>query len=533
MAGRTRAPGNKTPANRFATVQPNSLPRSAFDMSHSHSTTIDSGILYPLWTEEVLPADTITFTPSFLARLTTAIVPYMTAVHLDWQVFYCPTRILWDNFTKMMGVRDSPGDHNDYEIPYFDDVQWQENSLSDYLTLPVGVPIRSTSLYHRLYNLIWREWYRDANLQDDIVVDSDNGPDGPADYTLLRRGKRKDYFSGSLPFSQRGEPVTAPIGGQAPVISNNFPIQFKEQGDATDRLFQSDGSQGFKSDTNWAFSDTNLNFGSNTGLVADLDAGTNISINELRTAVSLQQMLERDARGGGRWNELVFAHWNQHTDDQRLMRPELLSVGSMTINPTPVAQTTQDLDVGAADTPLGNLAAYVVGQGQGGGFTKSFQEHGLCMMLVSIRADLVYQQGLERRFSRRTREDHFWPDLSALGEQAVLSQEIFADGTGDPEDNTGDYEIWGYQPRYEEYRHRQNKITGTMRSSHSLSLDIWHLGQDFLTRPVLNAAYIEENPPVDRVIVVQDEPQWRLDCFFKQRHVRAMPKFGTPGLLRF
>lgn len=524
-------------------------------MSHSHTTTIDGGFLYPLWSEEVLPGDSISFKPSFLARLSTPLKPYMSGIFIEWQAFFTPTRLLWDNFVKMMGEREDPGDHNDYTVPQITAPSggWTSNSLEDYLTFPVlRDDITHTSLYQRNYNLIFREWYRDSNLQDSPVVDKSDGPDDPADYTLLRRGKRKDYFAGSLPFAQRGDPVELPLGGTAPLggipmIDSPSAPSFAIAGSPSEiSTLQAAVTSLQVSAPNvnagggvLGWSSPGLQIDLQTGLFpglepfADLSAASGFSIQALRQSISLQHLLERDARGGGRYREQVLAHWNIQTDDIRLLRPQLLAVGSTPVNPSPVPQTVPE----DTSTPQGNLAAYAVAAGTGGSFSFTSREHGICMLLVSVRADLIYQQGLARRFSRLTRVDHFWPDLAALGEQAVLSQELYADGTGTPAAGgtagTGDFEIWGFMPRYEEYRHRQNVITGTMRSDHPQSLDIWHVAQDFSTRPSLNAAFIEEQPPIDRIVAVPSEPSFLVDCFFKVKHVRAMPKFGNPGLDRF
>lgn len=533
----TRAKGAKRNSERFSSVPGTRLPRSAFDRSYSHKSTFDAGLLIPLHIDEVLPGDTIHFTPSFFARMTTPIKPYMDGIHLDWQVFHCPMRLLWENFTKLMGERISPGDHNDYTIPQMvapATVGHLVGSLSDYLTLPTDVPdYTHSSMFHRCYALIYQRWYRDANLQDQIEGEAGDGPDLHTDFPIYRRGKRKDYFSGALPFAQRGDPVQFPITGTAPVVTDGTTPTWHTDNSTT--LPFTHLSVGGVFHSSGADSDGDFEYG-NTGLMADLTTSTLATINDMRVAISLQHLLERDARGGGRYRETLMAHWGVQSDDIRLYRPEVLLTGSTPVNPDPV-HATLTTSPGEDGSQLGDLAAVATAAAVGRGFVKTFQEHGIIMLIASVRADLTYQQGLNRMFSRLTRVDHYTPDLSMLGEQAVLSREIYTDGTGDPDATppTGDWSTWGFQPRYEEYRHRHSVVTGELRSTFSSSLDVWHLALDFASRPVLNDAFIQENPPIDRIVSINstEAPHFICDSFFKIRHVRAMPQYSIPGLTRF
>ncbi len=542
---RYRASGSSKNIERFSSVSPTRVPRSAFDRSFSHKTTIDSGFLYPLFRDEVLPGDTVTIKPAYFARMATPLKPFMDGLHLDYQFFFCPLRLVWDNFVRMMGERPAPADHNDYTVPQMlapTPNGHLNGSLSDYLALPLDNDAQThSSLYHRTYNLIHREWYRDENLQDPVVVDMDDGPDDTTDYALLRRGKRKDYFTGALPFAQKGTAVSLPLGTSAPLVG-----VIDIDGTAAPE-FTLGGSSGVKlknvsgiANTDWSVAAS----GNNTAVwdqprlevdlstgTADLSAATAATINDIRTAIGIQHLLERDARGGTRYREQVLAHFGVQTDDIRLMRPELLATGTTPVQVTQVPQMSAQ--IGGSGTTLGDLAAFATAQTVGRGFTKTFTEHGIVMGIVSIRAELTYQQGMDRAMSRDSRYEFFWPDLANLGEQAVLSKEIYSDGTGDESAQSGDWSIWGYQPRYEEYRHRPSMITGQFRSTFAQSLDVWHLGLDFATRPVLNAAFIEETPHVDRVVQLETEPEFLIDCFYKVTHVRPMPKFGTPGMTRF
>ncbi len=521
-----------------------SVPRSSFDRFFSHKTTFDSGLLIPIYVDEVLPGDTVNLRPAFFARMATPLKPYMDGIHLDYQYFQVPLRLVFTNFVRMMGERPTPSDHNDYTIPQMvapTSPGYTENTLSDYMGLPTEVPdYTHSSLFHRSYNLIYNEWYRDENLVDPVVVDLDDGPDDPADYVLRRRGKRKDYFSGALPFLQKGDAITLSLGTSAPIsgpIDTSGDVVLGTIAGGSDTKLERILDNGVRAiDVGDGSTLGDFRFGGTTGLeigagaTADLTGATAITINSMRQALGIQHLLEIDARGGTRYRETLLSHFGVISDDIRLLRPELLCTGSVPVNVHPVASTTQ-----ISTDPLGSLAAFATAQTVGRGFMKTFKEHSILMGIISVRAELSYQQGLHRMWTRKTRYEFFWPSLANLGEQVVQSREIYTDGTGDETAMTGDFSVWGYQPRYEEYRHRTSMITGEMRSNFSASLDVWHLALDFSSRPVLNEAFIEENPPIDRVIRVQipSAPQFLLDSFMKITHVRPMPKYSTPGLTRF
>lgn len=263
-----------------------------------------------------------------------------------------------------------------------------------------------------------------------------------------------------------------------------------------------------------------MKFGAETGLMADLSTVSATTINALRQAFQLQRLLERDARGGSRYTEIVRSHFGVVSPDARMQRPEYLGGGSSSVNVAPIAQTSV-----TAATPQGNLAAMGTLRASGHGFTKSFTEHCLIIGMVCVRADLNYQQGMNRMFSRRTRWDHYWPALAHIGEQAVLNSEIYCDGSAN------DAAVFGYQERYAEYRYKPSQITGLFRSTAATSLDIWHLAQKFNSLPTLNSTFISEEPPVDRVIAVTSEPHFLFDSFFQMKCARPMPVFGVPGLI--
>jgi hypothetical protein len=260
------------------------------------------------------------------------------------------------------------------------------------------------------------------------------------------------------------------------------------------------------------------------GIFADLSAATGATINALRQAFQIQKLYERDARGGTRYTEVIRSHFGVTSPDARLQRPEYLGGGQSNVNINPVAQTSST-DV---TTPQANLAAIGTAAMSGHGFTKSFTEHSVILGLVCIRADLNYQQGLPRMFSRSTRWDFYWPALAHIGEQSILNKEIFAQGSGDA---AADAAVFGYQERFAEYRYKPSTITGQMRSNFTTSLDTWHLAQDFATIPSLDTTFIEETPPVDRVIAVPSEPHMLFDSYFSLKCARPMPVFGVPGMI--
>jgi len=512
--------------HQFSQVPKAEIPRSSFDRSSGYKTTFDGGLLIPFFQDEALPGDTFTLKTAALARLATPIFPAMDNMFIETQFFAVPMRLLWDNWAKFMGEQDNPGDSTDFTIPQITAPAGGYNNevLADYLGIPTFVPnLTHSALWHRAYSLIWNEWYRDQNLQDSVVISKGDGPDFQSDHPIQRRGKRHDYFTSSLPFPQKGESVLLPLGTSADIHTSGDVA-------ASVGIF-SEGADSFQN-LNTSAAVLTVDGGDVNAeeqkLFADLTTATAATINELRQSFQVQRLLERDARGGTRLIEITKAHFGVSSPDLRATRPEYLGGGSSPINIQPIAQTSETDPSGPDASPQANLAGVGTGMFQNHGFTKSFTEHCIILGMVSVRADLTYQQGLNRMYSRLTRFDFYWPALSHIGEQAVLNKEIFAQGTGDP---IADEETWGFQERYAEYRYRPSQITGKFRSNDPETLDAWHLSQNFLTLPTLSASFIEDDPPIDRIIAIADEPHFLLDVYFNLRCARPMPLYGVPGMI--
>lgn len=555
----------------FSMVPKAEIPRSRFNRDHTHKFTMNAGLLVPFLWDRVYPGDTFNVRTSIFARMATLISPIMDDLWLDTHYFFVPCRLVWDNFQKMMGEQVDPDDSIDYVEPQCwvnnADVTVEAESAMDYFGLPIGHyygqggnRINVSALPFRAYALIWNEWFRDENLQDSIkifkgdyaLLQSGTWPNGYLQKagSCLPRNKRHDYFTSALPWPQKplngsvAISATIPLNGTANVFGNGKALGLT---DGTNKVGIYDNTSGelnvstdyYGKDIGYtgtttaslnnikalgliSKTDAGTSAGS-SGLVADLTTATGATINELRQAFQIQRFLEKCARQGTRYTEIIRGMFGVVSPDARLQRPEYLGGTSSRIDVNVVPQTSASVD---GVTPQANLAAFATGANRrGDGFTKSFTEHGFIIGLVSIRGPLIYQQGLNRQFSYKTRFDYYWPTFAHLGEQAVLNKEIFVQGTSD------DDGVFGYQERYAELRYFPSMISGKFRSTYSAPLDSWHLAQKFDSLPTLSDQFIRENPPISRVIAVSDESQFLVDAYIKMDCARPIPLYGVPGLI--
>lgn len=545
--------------HRFSDAPAMYMKRTKFDRSHVYKTTFDSGRLIPVFIDEVLPGDTTRMSVNYFARLATPIKPIMDNIYLDWFFFFVPNRLVWEHWQNFCFEQEDPDDSTDYVIPTVAAFGNSDNayigSLWDYFGLPVntsGNLSGISALPFRGVYLIWNEWFRDENLQKSVkiqkgdtneVLNSARASEQPSwvftsgtsivpGLACPPRGKRHDYFTSALPWTQKGPGVSIGLAGTAPV-QGEFSISGFKTGvvtaeDSANKLqaLAVDGKNGrisgYPTISSWPTDKVTVGGLTQSGLIANLDESSIFTINSLRTAFQMQKFYERLARGGSRYTEVLRSFFGVVSPDARLQRPEFLGSFTKMVNVNPIAQTSATDNT----SPQGNLSAYGVTAAKFHGFTKSFVEHGYVFGFVCARADLTYQQGINKMWLRSTVYDFYWPTFAHLGEQAIELREIYAQGS------EADTTVFGYQERYAEYRYKPSQITGKFRSSvTSGNLDVWHLSQFFSNAPTLNEEFIMENPPIERIIAVPSEPEFLLDIGFRYTTVRPMPMFGTPGLV--
>lgn len=554
--------------SRFASLPKAEIQRSQFDRSSSLKTSFNVGDIVPFYLDEVLPGDTFKVSTSKVVRFQTLLTPMMDNVYLDTYYFFVPNRLLWDHWKEFNGENTASAwiPSVEYAIPQITApaTGWSIGTIADYFGIPTGVPGLSVSaLPFRAYTLIINDWFRDQNLVDPLLLNTDDSTrvgsnDAGVDKVELGgkpfvAAKYHDYFTSCLPAPQKGPDVQIPIVGDGalPVVPLTTPFESS--------LIKSNYTSVWRSSTSTPVtgnSNTKLlsfNFDSPTPTSGDRatqsasEVGYNSSynggpiinniyavnpgsafastVNQLRMAFQLQKLYEKDARGGTRYTEILRSHFGVVSPDARLQRPEYLGGNRLPININQVIQTS---GTSSGSTPQGSTSGQSLTTDRHNDFTKSFTEHGYVIGLMVARYDHTYQQGLDRLWSRKGRFDFYWPVLANIGEQAVKNKEIYAQGTA------VDDEVFGYQEAWAEYRYKPNRVTGEMRSSAPQSLDIWHLGDDYDSLPHLSAAWIQENSStVDRVLAVTSKVSNQLfaDFYVKNICTRPMPMYSIPGLI--
>lgn len=534
--------------NQFNNIAQNAIPRSSFKRDFTRRTTFNQDYLVPIFLDEILPGDEVNLKMKSITRMSTPIKPLMDNLYLETFFFFIPNRLVWDNWEKFQGQQTNPGDSVLYTIPTLNYAQapisttgFTVESIYDYFGLPTLVTGLTdiSALWNRAYELCYNDWFRDENLQNSIVISTGDGPDNPGNYTLRKRNKRKDYITSCLPWPQKGDAVSIALAGTAPVYGNGKTIGITD-GSANTHGLMSNASGLFSAyqnayNQNVGFATTGSGqvaatkglgvvTSGESGLIANLNGTTAVTINALRQAALYQQIKELDARGGTRYVESIYTRFGVISPDFRLQRPELIGQASSHINVYAVPQTAP---TAPSQTPQGNLAAFGTAIIHGDhGCRYAATEHGMIIGLANVRADLTYQQGIPRMFLRRTRLDYYEPLLNGLGEQTVTNAELYAQGT------SADQSAFGYQERFAEYRFKNSEITGKFRSTDPTSLDVWHLAQEFGSLPALNSSFITEDVPMERVLAVNTEPSFLSDISYSYTHVRPMPIRSNPGITR-
>jgi len=534
---------NKSIMNpKFGNLPDVRVNRSMFNRSHGWKGTFDSGYLIPIYVDTALPGDTFSADLTAVTRLLSPLKrPMMDNIYMDFFFFSCPYRLLFDNFKKMMGEQVDPGDSISYTLPQMTIPGGgiTEASMGHYFGLPLGVATMASpnSLHFRMYNKTYNEWFRDQNVQDSVTVDTGDGPDTLSNYVLLKRGVRYNYFNQMIPSPQKGDAVELPIGSTAPVMGDGKVPRMTDGtaefgwyttaaasathwSDAHDQVSVGDieTPSGYPA-TNYkgvGFSQTS----GRGGLVADLAGATAATINEWREANQLQAYLEIDAVSGTRYPEWIYGHFGVSSPDQRQQRVEFLGGGTLPITVSTVEQQSE-----SGTTKQGFLTGHAHGQRGGVRWSASFTEHTCLLGLVNVRCDLTYQQRLDRMWTEQTREDLYVPVLAHLGEQVVLTQELFCDGSGTDDD------VLGYVPRWDHLRSKVSIVTGALSSYAATPLDMYHLAQDYgVTAPVLNDTYMTDDPPIARIQAVTSEPDWIMDLNIDLKCVRPIPVRAIPGM---
>lgn len=490
--------------------------RSTFNVSENHKTTWDGSGLIPIYWDFLYPGEVRRGKVRAFIRLSNPLdYPLMDNAYITVHVFSTAIRNVWDNFRKFFGERESPGDSIDYTLPKYGTGNINLTGtgigarLANYMGLPYVASFDSGdahALPFRVYKRIWNYWYRDSSIQDWAPESTDDGPDNShTEYSILYRGKQWDYFTNITPNPQRGESVT--IGGEVEFGGASGDIGvYSDVGGGPRKL----DDTGFVAITGSVAADANVLY-------------PNTTINELRNAVAIHQFLERDNRAGQMFGDIITAHFGVSFQDSKYA-PSFIAGGTAPFIFSPIPNQTQDTS--ATGGELGELGSIGMSTFEGADFTYRASEPEILMVIASVRADLNYQQGLNRKWSYNTRYDFVYPEFEGIGDQALLKKEIYY------QNSSVDDEVLGYSPRYEEARIGINKITGEFQSDNALSLDVWHLAEDYVSAPSLNDSYIRSTPPFDRVMKSTTQDQFIGDFQCEMYSTKALSQRGVPGLAR-
>lgn len=543
--------------------------RTRFNRDQIILTTFDSGKLIPFYVDEVLPGDTFSVDTSAIIRMTTPKYPVMDDAFIDFYYFYCPNRILWDEFKQFMGeVEDTPWmPKKTYKMPEINikgkkgDPQPYEGSILDYMGVPTKIEkmFGVNALPVRAYVKIWNEFFRDENVDNAATIKTDgnnvNYQDGNESENQIEEilknavsggrclpvNKFHDYFTSCQPYAQRGPEVTLPLTGNAPIrIGDNrgnyqhcsgtveMVLGATSSANVPGRLAYGGitGAPGEKKIMEFTGRDsTSGEIGTGGWMYADLESVAATTINDLRKAVAVQQYYEALARGGSRYREQVQALWNVVISDKTAQVPEYLGGGRYHVNMNQIIQTSGQQS--NTDTPIGETGAMSVTPVNESSFTKSFEEHGFVIGVCCVRHNHSYQQGLERFWSRVDRLDYYVPQFANLGEQPVKKKELMLTGFGTDE------ETFGYQEAWADYRMKPNRVSGKMRSNATGTLDFWHYADNYKDVPTLSQQWMAEGKTeIARTLIVQNEPQFFGAIRVANKTTRRMPLYSVPGLYK-